>query len=63
MLTIAGERLELSRMLRLSWQQYLGFLLALSIVLAGLLALAVGCIMDACDRRGDGRSGVVVAAL
>ena len=41
-LTIAGERLELSRLLRLSWQQYLVFLMALSIVLAGLLALAIG---------------------
>jgi hypothetical protein len=38
-LTIAGERLELSRMLRLSWQHYLEFLLAVSILLAGLLSL------------------------
>jgi hypothetical protein len=38
-LTIAGERLELSRLLRLSWQHYLVFLLAVSILLAGLLSV------------------------
>jgi hypothetical protein len=36
-LTIAGERLELSRMLRLSWQHYAMFLLAISLLLAGML--------------------------
>ena len=39
-LTIAGERLELSRVLRLSVPQHVLFLLAVSIVLAGLLLLA-----------------------
>jgi hypothetical protein len=39
-LTIAGERLELSRVLRLSVPQYVLFLLAVSILLAGLLLLA-----------------------
>lgn len=36
-LTIAGERLELSRILRLSLLHVLGFLLALAILLAGLM--------------------------
>jgi hypothetical protein len=39
-LTIAGERLELSRMLRLTGPQQLGFLLAVSLCLAGLLLLS-----------------------
>ena len=39
MLTIAGERLELSRMLRLSRLPQMVFLLAVSLVLAGLLLL------------------------
>jgi hypothetical protein len=39
-LTIAGERLELSRMLRLSWLQHGLFLLAMSIFLSGLLLLS-----------------------
>jgi hypothetical protein len=38
-LTIAGERLELSRMLRLTMPQQLAFLLAVSLFLAGLLLL------------------------
>jgi hypothetical protein len=38
-LTIAGERLELSRMLRLTVLRQLGFLLAVSLFLAGLLLL------------------------
>src|SRR4030095_5948680 len=41
-LTIAGERLELSRLLRLSVQHHIMFLLAVSILLAGLMLLAVG---------------------
>jgi hypothetical protein len=41
-LTIAGERLELSRMLRLSVLHYLMFLLAVSLLLAGLLLLTTG---------------------
>src|SRR5262245_49248428 len=39
-LTIAGERLELSRLLRLSVLHHVLFLLAVSILLAGLLLLA-----------------------
>ena len=39
MLTIAGERLELSRLLRLSWAHHGLFLLAMSLLLAGLLLL------------------------
>ena len=51
-LTITGERLELSRILRLSWYTPGMFLLALSILLAGLLALALrpwrmGCVSPA----------------
>jgi hypothetical protein len=38
-LTIAGERLELSRMLRLTMPQQLAFLLAVGLFLAGLLCL------------------------
>jgi hypothetical protein len=41
-LTIAGERLELSRLLRLSVLHHVLFLLAVSIFLAGLLLLALG---------------------
>ena len=41
-LTIAGERLELSRLLRLSVLHHIMFLLAVSILLAGLLLLALG---------------------
>ena len=41
-LTIAGERLELSRLLRLSVLHHGLFLLAVSIFLAGLLLLALG---------------------
>ena len=41
-LTIAGERLELSRVLRLSVLHYGLFLLAVSVLLAGLLLLATG---------------------
>jgi hypothetical protein len=41
-LTIAGERLELSRMLRLSWLHHGLFLLAVSVLLAGVLLLALG---------------------
>src|SRR5215510_11391462 len=41
-LTIAGERLELSRLLRLSVLHHIIFLLAVSILLAGFLLLAVG---------------------
>jgi hypothetical protein len=41
-LTIAGERLELSRLLRLSVLHHVLFLLAVSLVLAGLLLLATG---------------------
>ncbi len=41
-LTIAGERLELSRLLRLSGLHYFMFLLAVSVFLAGLLLLATG---------------------
>ena len=41
-LTIAGERLELSRLLRLSVLHHLLFLLAVSVLLAGLLLLAIG---------------------
>jgi hypothetical protein len=40
-LTIAGERLELSRMLRLTMPQQLTFLLAISLFSAGLLLLSV----------------------
>jgi hypothetical protein len=39
-LTIAGERLELSRLLRLSWLYHVVFLLAVSVFLAGLLLLS-----------------------
>jgi hypothetical protein len=39
-LTIAGERLELSRLLRLSVPHHVAFLLAVSLVLAGLLLLS-----------------------
>jgi hypothetical protein len=41
-LTIAGERLELSRLLRLSVLHHVLFLLAVSLLLAGLLLLATG---------------------
>ena len=41
-LTIAGERLELSRLLRLSVLHHIMFLLAVSLLLAGLLLLALG---------------------
>jgi len=41
-LTIAGERLELSRLLRLSGRHHVFFLLAVSVVLAGLLLLTAG---------------------
>jgi hypothetical protein len=41
-LTIAGERLELSRLLRLSVLHHALFLLAVSVLLAGLLLLALG---------------------
>jgi hypothetical protein len=41
-LTIGGERLELSRLLRLSVLHYSMFLVAVSLLLAGLLLLAVG---------------------
>jgi hypothetical protein len=41
-LTIAGERLELSRLLRLSVLHHVLFLLAVSVFLAGLLLLALG---------------------
>ena len=41
-LTIAGERLELSRVLRLSVLHHVLFLLAVSVLLAGLLLLALG---------------------
>jgi hypothetical protein len=41
-LTIAGERLELSRLLRLSGLHYALFLLAVGVLLAGLLLLATG---------------------
>jgi hypothetical protein len=43
-LTIAGERLELSRLLRLSVWHHAMFLLALSLLLAGLLLLTTGCV-------------------
>jgi hypothetical protein len=43
-LTIAGERLELSRVLRLSVRHHVMFLLAVSLLLAGLLLLATGCV-------------------
>jgi hypothetical protein len=41
-LTIAGERLELSRLLRLSVLHHVLFLLAVSVLLAGLLFLTLG---------------------
>ena len=41
-LTIAGERLELSRMLRRSWLHHGLFLLTVSVLLAGVLLLALG---------------------
>ena len=41
-LTIAGERLELSRLLRLSGLHHVLFLLAVSLLLAGLLLLTTG---------------------
>jgi hypothetical protein len=56
-LTIAGERLELSRMLRLSWQHYLVFLLAVSVFLAGLLSLSMVFV------RGGHLTGVGMVAL
>jgi hypothetical protein len=40
-LTIAGERLELSRLLRLSWVHQMLFLLAMGLLLAGLLLLTM----------------------
>ena len=62
-LTIVGERLELSRMLRLSWFDHGMFLLAVSVFLVGLLPPHGLCIWYACHRRRDGRTGVVVIAL
>ncbi len=43
-LTIAGERLELSRLLRLSWLHHVVFLLAVSIFLVGLILLATASV-------------------
>jgi hypothetical protein len=56
-LTIAGERLELSRLLRLSGLHYVLFLLAVSILLAGLLLLASG------SASGGRVTGVGMVAL
>jgi hypothetical protein len=47
-LTIAGERLELSRMLRLSVLHHALFVLAVCVFLAGLLLLALGLAYGGC---------------
>ena len=63
-LTIAGERLELSRLLRLSVLHHVLFLLAVSVLLAGLLLLALALgVWWTCHRAGDAGSGLVVAAV
>ena len=56
-LTIAGERLELSRLLRLSVLHHVLFLLAVSAFLAGLLFLTIGW------TSGGPLSGVGMVAL
>ena len=62
-LTIAGERLELSRMLRLSVPQQVLFLVAVSLVLAGLRPCNGLCGWCASDRGGNGGAGRVVTAV